>query len=117
MNKNTITLAKISVLSLLGLIIIGYSLYQASKIIAGPVITVYTPQNGSVYNSTLIEIDGKAENVAYINLNDRKIFTDTNGYFSEKLLLSPGYNIIKLDAKDRFGSYIEKRLELILKEY
>lgn len=104
-------------MSILGLIIIGYSLFQAQKLLRGPIIEIYTPENGATYSQTLIEIEGRARNISYLNLNDKAIFTDKDGYFKEKLLLSPGYNIIKLDAKDKFKTYREKRLELILKEY
>ncbi len=117
MNRNATSLIRTGLISLLVLVIVGYSLFQAQKLIRGPIIDIYTPQNGATYNQTLIEIDGRARNAAYINLNDRPIFTDKNGYFSEKLLLSPGYNIIKLDARDKFKNYTEKRLEIILKEY
>src|SRR3989344_1355564 len=116
-NRNAIWVLRISLISLFGLIIIGYSIFQAQKLLTGPVIEIYTPQNGATYNQTLIEIYGRAKNAAYINLNDRPIFTDKEGYFREKLLLSPGYNIIKLDARDKFKKYTEKKLELILKEY
>lgn len=104
-------------LVLLITIILVYSAFQAYKLVSGPQIEVFTPQNGAVYSQTLIEIKGKAQNIAYLNLNDRKMYTDKNGYFSEKFLLSPGYNIIKIDAKDKFGKYVEKRLEIILKEF
>ncbi|HEY4505733.1 MAG TPA: hypothetical protein VJG67_03510 [Candidatus Paceibacterota bacterium] len=117
MNRNAISILRISLISLLGLVIIVYSGFQAQKLITGPVIDIYTPENGATYNQTLIEIYGKARNVAYLNLNDRPIFTDKDGYFREKLLLSPGYNIIKLDAMDKFKKYTEEKLELILKEY
>ena len=117
MNRTALSIVRISALSLLGLVIVGYSLFQAWKLISGPVIDIYTPQNGATYSQTLIEIDGKAKNVASLNLNGRKIFTDKNGIFKEQLLLSPGYNIIVLDAKDKFGTYTKKKLELILKEY
>ncbi len=98
-------------------VVVGYSLFQAHAIINGPVITVYSPQNGTVYTNTLIEIRGKVENVSYLNLNGKQIFTNSKGEFNEKLLLSPGYNILVLDAKDKFGKKTEKKLELILKEY
>ncbi|HEY4508749.1 MAG TPA: hypothetical protein VJC13_00485 [Candidatus Paceibacterota bacterium] len=117
MNRNAVSILRISLISLFGLIILGYSLFQAQKLLVGPVIDVYSPQNGATYNQALIEIYGRARNAAYINLNDRPIFTDKDGYFREKLLLSPGYNIIKLDARDKFKKYTEKKLELILKEY
>ncbi|OHB09807.1 MAG: hypothetical protein A3H52_00380 [Candidatus Zambryskibacteria bacterium RIFCSPLOWO2_02_FULL_39_26] len=99
------------------MVIVGYSIFQAWKLISGPIIDIYTPQNGATYSQTLIEIEGRARNISYLNLNDRPIFTNKNGYFKEKLLLSPGYNIIKLDAKDKFKNYTKKRLEIILKEF
>ncbi|HBD25166.1 MAG: hypothetical protein A2566_01970 [Candidatus Zambryskibacteria bacterium RIFOXYD1_FULL_40_13] len=117
MNKSAKSVLRIGVISLVALIIVGYSAFQAQKLITGPTIDIYTPQNGASYGQTLIEIEGKATNISYINLNGRRIFTDTNGHFKEKLLLSPGYNIIKLDAVDKFKKYTEKTLEVILKEY
>jgi len=117
MNRNAVSIIRIALISLLGLVILVYSGFQAEKLIRGPIIDVYSPKNGSTYNNALIEIDGKARNIAHLNLNGRKIFTDENGYFKEKLLLSPGYNIIKLDAEDKFKKRKEKTLELVLKEY
>ena len=95
----------------------GYGLFQAHKYIEGPVVTIYSPQNGATFSSPLVEIDGRAQNVSFLKLDDRQIFTDTSGRFSEKLLLSPGYNIITLDAQDKFGKTVSKKLELVLKEY
>lgn len=101
----------------MAIIIVAYSFFQAQKILVGPVINVSTPQNGATYNQTLIEITGQAKNIAYINLDDRQMYTDKDGNFSEKLLLSPGYNVVKLDAWDKFGKQTEKKLQLVLKEY
>jgi Glucodextranase, domain B len=117
MNRNAVSVIRIGLISILGLIIVVYSGFQAEKVVRGPIIEVFSPENGSTYNQTLIEIEGRARNIAYIEINDRPMFTDKNGYFKEKLLLSPGYNIIKLDAQDKFKQYTEKRLELVLKEY
>ena len=117
MNRNALSKLKIILYVLFGIIIVGYSIFQAWKLISGPIIDIYSPQNGATYTNTLIEISGRARNVSYLNLNDRPIFTDKDGYFKEKLLLLPGYNIIKLDARDKFKTYTEKKLELILKEY
>lgn len=101
----------------LGLIIVLYTLFQAQKLITGPRIEVYSPTNGSTFSQSLVAIEGRAKNISHISLNDRPIFTDKNGYFQEKILLSPGYNVIKLSAEDKFKNYTEKRLELVLKEY
>lgn len=117
MTRNFASILKISLFVLLALIIIVYTGFQAQKLISGPIIDIYTPENGATYNQTLIEISGRARNISYLYLDDRPIFTDKDGYFKEKILLSPGYNVIKLDATDKFKSHTEKRLELILKEY
>lgn len=117
MKGNNVSKLKFGSLIILGTIILLYSLFQGWKIIAGPIIDIYNPQNGITYSESLIQVEGRARNIAFIKLNDKQIFTDKNGYFSEKLLLSPGYNIIKLDAQDKFKNSTEKRIEVILKEY
>ena len=117
MNRNAKAIVRFCFISAFVLIIVIYSFFQAYKLIAGPQITIYSPQNGSSYNSPLIEINGNAQNISSISLDDRSIFISTKGDFKEKLLLLPGYNIIVIKASDRFGKKTEKRLELILKEF
>ncbi len=117
MNRNALYALRVSLFSLLILSVLGYSLFQAQKLISGPKIIIDSPQNGATASSPFIEITGRAQNASYIRLNGKQIFTDISGKFSEKLLLSPGYNILLLDAKDKFGKTVSKKLELILKEY
>lgn len=117
MNRNPLRFLKTTLFSSLFLIIGVYGAFQAHKFLTGPVITVLSPQNGTVYSSAFIEVRGKTQNVSHIEFNGRKIFTDTDGNFHEKLLLYPGYNILVLDAEDKFGKSVEKKLELVLKEY
>jgi hypothetical protein len=113
MNKNgTFWIKTISLTSLL-LFILGYSVIQAKNVLLGPKIKIYSPLNGETYNNPFIEIKGLASNLNKLTLNDRTIFTDKGGIFSEKLILSPGYNIILLKAEDRFGKKTESKLELI----
>ncbi|MFZ2523547.1 MAG: hypothetical protein WAW92_04150 [Minisyncoccia bacterium] len=117
MTRSGKTILKYGLLGLLGLVIVSYSVFQAWKIIEGPVISILSPENGRTFNETLISIEGQAKNVSHLYLNDRPIYTDKNGYFNEKFLLSPGYNIVKLNAVDKFRKYTEKRLYLVLKDY
>ncbi len=114
--RNAIIIRKSLLISLF-IIILGYSIFQAQKIIKGPSIEIFSPKTGTTYSQTLIEVEGVAKNVAYLNMNGRAIFTDKTGYFKEKFLLSPGYNVIKLDAQDKFKKYTEEKLEIVLKEY
>lgn len=95
-------------------LLIAYSLYQARFIIIGPRIQVSNLSDGQVVNTPILEIEGEAKNVARISLNDRQIFTDAEGHWNEKLIVSPGMSIITLNAKDRFGREITKHLRIIL---
>lgn len=89
----------------------GYAIFQARKLIEGPELTITSPINGIVVHDDLVNIIGVAKNIREITLNDRPIFVDENGNFREKLLLYPGYNIIKLQATDKFGKQIKKEIQ------
>ncbi len=101
----------------LGVLIIcgiaAYSLYQAQNIIQGPQIALESPQNGATVDQSQVIIKGRAKNVAYISLNDRQIFVDKDGLFNEDLLLAPGYNVWRIEAKDKFGRTVSKKIELV----
>lgn len=98
------------------LLILGYSFYQSINLVRGPVITISEPENGSNVPEQLVKIAGSAKNINKISLDDRPIYIDETGSFSEKLLLSDGYNIVKISAWDKFGKKTEKTLELVYRE-
>ncbi|HVT75101.1 MAG TPA: hypothetical protein VHD69_01630 [Candidatus Paceibacterota bacterium] len=96
------------------LIIAGYGAFQAKNLAEGPVLSVDYPANGATVSNTLVEIGGTAKNIAFLTLNGDKIFTDEAGAYREKILVSPGYNMITLEARDRFGRIARKTLQLNL---
>ena len=107
---------KTLIISVFVLVILGYSIFQAQKIVHGPEITINSPISGSTIKDESVDITGVARNISEISLNDRSIFIDESGKFSEKLMLYPGYNIIKLKAQDKFGAKTEKNIELVYKQ-
>ena len=115
LNKNLSTYLKIVGIVFFVIIILGYISFQAKDIVIGPIIEIHSPENGSSVKESAIEIKGKVKNISHISMNGNQIFTDDNGIFSEKLLLSYGYNIITIKAQDRFDREIEEKLELIYK--
>ena len=103
---------------IISIIVIGIGLYaylQSREYLRGPVIAISEPENGISFAAPLITIAGRAENAAFLTLNGRQIFTDEQGSFRERLLLQEGYNILAIDAKDRFGRIARKTLELVHK--
>lgn len=97
-------------------LILGYAFYQSRNLIGGPIVIVNEPANGSSVSEQLVKISGTAKNINKILLDDRPIYIDENGSFSERLILSKGYNVVRISAWDKFGKKTEKTLELVYKE-
>lgn len=93
--------------------IAGYAYTKSADLLSGPQIAVATPANGSTSDQERIIIRGTAQNISFLYLNDRQIYTDTDGTFREQLLLYPGYNIITIMARDRFERTTTKRIEVV----
>jgi len=105
----------ISTIAVIAVGLIVYAYFQSREYLQGPLLTIDEPLNGSLSTTSLIALKGTARNVAFLTLNGRQIFTDELGRFEESLLLSEGYSIMTLEAKDRFGHTETKRLELVYK--
>ncbi len=105
---------KNALLIILFLLLTIYSLYQARFLILGPQIKIESPQDGETVKNPLIIISGWANNVAWLSLNDRQIFTDEDGHWSEKLIVSEGLSIMTLRARDRFGRETRETLRIVL---
>jgi len=112
MKASQILTLKISIIIIIAVLILGYGLFQARNLIIGPQIRVIAPTNGENLTDPLITVTGSAVNITHISLNDRQIFVDKQGNFSEKLLVPAGYTIIKLAAQDKFGRSTQKLIEL-----
>ena len=90
-----------------------YGHYQAREFMRGPQITIASPGNGHMVDETFITLRGEAHNIAFLSLNGRQIYTDTEGRFSESLLLYPGYNIITIEATDAFNRTQTRQIEIV----
>lgn len=107
---------KILIVSVFIISLVGYSLFQVHKIMTGPTIELSLPHDSLVTGpNNRIRLTGIAANVAFISLNDNPIYVDETGTFNESLLLNPGYNIIKLYGKDKFGKTLTKLVEITYK--
>jgi hypothetical protein len=93
-------------------LLILYSLFQGRFIILGPNIHIDSPKNGDRVE-TLVTISGHADNISFISLNDRPIFIDKNGDFSEKWIAAKGVSIITMRARDRFGRQKETQVQIV----
>lgn len=104
-------------LSLLAIVILGYGLFEARRIIEGPIIVIYTPQDGSATSTTGVVITGNAQNISFLTINDLPGFTDQSGNFSEMLSIPPGFTVLTVAATDRFGRRTSKSVAINVLDY
>ena len=116
MDRDIKTVLRGALIVLIAITVLGYAYFRTQDYLGGPQITILTPQNGITTREPLLTIQGQTKNIADITLNDRKIFIDKNGIFTEKILLHCGYNIITIEAADKFKKTVEKKLQIVYQE-
>ncbi|HEY9584482.1 MAG TPA: hypothetical protein VJI33_02820 [Candidatus Paceibacterota bacterium] len=111
MRPNPKLLIQIISSAVIAIALFSYIYFQFKDYLLGPVINISHPATGSIVYGPEVEIRGTALRISSLSLNDSPIFTDTGGAFKEKLMLPSGYNIMKIEARDRFGKQTTKLLE------
>lgn len=107
---------KLFVIIISVLLLVSYGIFNARDLIKGPSIELFSPTKDMETEQNVIDVKGRAENVAFISLNEKSIFVNKEGLFQEKLLLSPGSNIIEIRATDRFKKEILKTVTVYYKQ-
>jgi len=90
-----------------------YLYLQAYSLITGPTLLLNSPASGETLQESLITVSGTAQHISFLTLNGAPIYADNAGRFSEQLLLSEGYTIMTILAKDRFGRERSQNIELL----
>lgn len=110
--KNALDYLKIASILFFALLVGTYFAFKFERVAEGPKIAIESPQNfESVYQDS-IEVSGTLKNIAGAEMNGKKIFINENDKFKEKLLLYPGYNVIKIRVWDRFGEEREREIKI-----
>jgi len=104
---------KIAGLSVFFLLIFIYAFFGSHNLIFGVKIKNVNILDGAKVSDSVIEVTGNAKNAINLVLNGREISIDQKGDFNETIALLPGYNIINIKAKDKFGYSDEKNYKLI----
>jgi hypothetical protein len=114
MNSNTKKVIKIAGFSVFFILIIIFAFSRSKDLIIGVKIKNVNINDGATMTDNIMKITGLAKNAINLSLNGREISIDQQGNFSETIALLPGYNIISLQARDKFGYEDEKNYKLIL---
>ncbi len=118
MNTSAKKILKIVCLSIFFLFIIIYAFFSSYDLIFGVKIKNININGQGIVDGTKVtesvqKITGNAKNAITLTLNGREILIDQTGNFEESIVLLPGYNIINISAKDKFGNSDEKNYQLI----
>jgi hypothetical protein len=113
MNADAKKILKIATLAVFFLFIIIYAFLRSKDLIFGVKIKNVNIIDGAKLTKNIMEVTGNAKNAISLDLNGREISVDKEGNFDETIVLLPGYNIIDIKAKDKFGNMDEKNYKLI----
>ncbi len=105
---------RISLITLLLVGIVGYAYFRSRDAIWGTSITA-SVSDGTVLDSKLLTLTGNAPHTSRFTVNNRELLLDKNGDFTDTLLLQDGYNILTLEASDKFGRVKSKVIRLVTK--
>jgi hypothetical protein len=111
--KNYLTYGAVTlIIAIIG----GYTLFQLRHLIEGPRITFLKPLNGVLVHNSIFSLEGVAQNVKEVQIDDRPAFINETGKFTDTILLSVGYNVIRVTGKDKFNRKTEQQIEVIYKK-
>ena len=112
MNSDAKKILKISSFTLFFLFIIVYAFFTSKDLLFGVKVVDVNIVDGAKMTENVLEVKGNAKNAINLTLNGREISIDKEGNFNETIILLPGYNIVNIKAKDKFGNVDEKNYKL-----
>jgi hypothetical protein len=113
MTKDFKKTIKIIIISVFFLIIVVFAFINSMDLMFGVKIKNVNIVDGSTMTNSALDITGIAKNAKNLTLNGREISIDKKGNFNEAIILSSGYNIVTIKAKDKFGNEDEKNYQLM----
>ncbi|MBI5798945.1 MAG: hypothetical protein HZB10_03360 [Candidatus Yonathbacteria bacterium] len=97
-------------------VVLGYSYFVLDDFVRGPRIIIESPLNGYSTTTPVIVVVGRSVHTNNLAINGAQTPVDLDGNFRGQLILAPGYNIIKVTAKDNYAREVEKTIEMVLVE-
>lgn len=93
--------------------IIAFTFLNSRDLIFGVKIKNVNIVDNQKMTDSILEVTGIAKNAKNLSLNGREISIDQKGNFEETLALLSGYNLITIEARDKFGNVDEKNYQII----
>lgn len=96
--------------------IIIYTVFQTKSLTKGVNLHINGVSDGQVFEGDTLALTGQAIHANHLSINGREILVDKEDRFTEELVLSPGYNIITVEAEDKFKKKTGNTYRVFYKE-
>ena len=85
------------------LIFFSYLSFQLKAYISPPNLVITRPAEGELLKNETLEIKGKSDHDAVVEINNKRIALNGKGEFSTTFTLQPGVNTIIIESISKFG--------------
>lgn len=93
-----------------------FTMFELRRVISGPELMLNCKDENECLNidsdKNIYTLTGQTKNVSVIYIGNRKVYMDTDGNFTEDILLYPGDNLITIKSIDRFGKEVKKDISI-----
>jgi len=98
------------------LAVAGLVFYNMRDMVLGTPLEVVTAKDGATLEDTFLPLTGVARHARELLINGRTVAIDRSGKFTDAIILSPGYNIVEVALKDRFGNTDTRTYHWVVEE-
>ncbi len=84
-------------------VLAAYGAAEAWPLVAGPGLSIDSPENGASYPGGIVGVSGTAKRAAALTLDGAPLLHSEDGGFSAALAFPRGGSILTFTATDRFG--------------
>lgn len=114
--SNLPNLIRFVAIFLIVLFFVLYLSFQIKNILEPPILTLLSPQNGYVSESSSIVVRGETENGVSVSINDKGISINEDGQFEEIIDLNQGLNTITITAEKKHGKKTIETRHVIMRK-
>jgi hypothetical protein len=87
-------------------IVVGYGIFVAHRLLAGPSILITSPEHGATITSSRFTLSGVSENIMSVTIAGIPVLHHQNGSFSQEYRTPVGYYELVVAGTGRFGEVV-----------
>lgn len=98
------------------IIFIGFILFQYRNAFLNPSLTIISPIDKSLINSSQVTIFGKTDPDTTVYVDQNEVSVSTDGNFSKTINVFPGVTSILIESINKFQRETQKKIEINVKD-